>query len=75
MRVVRHERAVVPVFHSLFLAGFGYVSFSLAEFTIELVFVCFAFFRDMPFFVAPSALLCVGVRCVLVLFPKFFGWN
>ena len=72
MRVVRSGRAVVPVFLFLFLADFGYVSFCLAEFSVELVFVCPAFFCVVPFSVAPLALLRVGGRRVLVLFPILF---
>ena len=41
MRVARLLVAVVP--RLLFLAGFGYVSFSVAEFAIEFLFVGSAF--------------------------------
>ena len=56
----------------LFLAGFGYVSFSPAEFAIEFLFVGSAFSCRVAFPVASVALLYACALCVLVLFPIFF---
>ena len=70
MHVTRLLVAVVP--RLLFFAGFGYVSFSLAEFAIELLFVGSAFSYCVALPVASKALFCAFALCVLVLFPILF---
>ena len=77
MGVVRSGCAVVPVFLFFFHTGFGFVSFSLAEFAVELVFACFSFFRGVPFSVAPPALLRVwgGEGAWSGSFSNSLCWN
>ena len=70
MHVARLLVAVVPGF--LFLASFGYMSFCLAEFAVEFLFVGSAFSCCVTFPVASKALLRAGYLCALVLFPIIF---